>query len=92
MNGEENTNNNSEDFFVEILESRQKILLLTESVHPDIFALTSAIEQNDNYEVHQQFVKEFNGDYSPYSLLIAFHTEVNKAPLPTLVCVGCQCY
>ena len=83
VNGEENTNNNSEDFFVEILESRQKILLLTESAHPDIFALTSAIEQNDNYEVHQQFVKEFNGDYSPYSLLIAFHTEVNNAPLPT---------
>ena len=25
VNGEENTNNNSEDFFVEILESRQKI-------------------------------------------------------------------
>ena len=69
--------------FVEILESRQKILLLTESAHPDIFALTSAIEQNDNYEVDQQFVKEFKGDYSSYSLLIAFHTEVNNAPLPT---------
>ena len=46
---------------------------------PYIFEFTSAIEQNDNYELHQQFVKEFNGDYSPYSLLIAFHTEVNNA-------------
>tara|TARA_B100000683_G_scaffold37094_3_gene32516 strand:+ start:4997 stop:7012 length:2016 start_codon:yes stop_codon:yes gene_type:complete len=82
LNGEKNTYNNTEDFFVEILESRQKILLLTESVHPDIFALTTAIEQNDNYEVHQHFVKEFKGDYSSYSLLIAFHTEVNEAPLP----------
>ena len=82
LNGEKNTYNNTEDFFVEILESRQKILLLTESVHPDIFALTTAIEQNDNYEVHQHFVKEFKGDYSSYSLLIAFHTEVIEAPLP----------
>lgn len=82
VNGEDNIYNNTEDFFVEILESRQKILLLTESAHPDIFALTSAIERNDNYEVHQHFVKEFEGDYSPYSLLIAFHTEVNEAPLP----------
>ena len=56
--------------------------MLTESIHPDIFALTTAIEQNDNYEVHQHFVKEFKGDYSPYSLLIAVHTEVNEAPLP----------
>ena len=81
--GEENTYNNTEEVFVEILESRQKILLLTESAHPDIFALTTAIEQNDNYEVHQQFVKDFKGDYSPYSLLITFHTEVNETPLPT---------
>ncbi len=80
---EENIYNNIEEVFVEILESRQKILLLTESAHPDIFALTTAIEQNDNYEVNQQFVKDFNGDYSNYSLLITFHTEVNEAPLPT---------
>ncbi len=83
VSGERNTYNNTEEVFVEILESRQKILLLTESAHPDIFALTTAIEQNDNYEVNQQFVKDFKGDYSPYSLLIAFHTEVNEAPLPT---------
>ena len=59
VSGERNTYNNMEEVFVEILESRQKILLLTESAHPDIFALTTAIEQNDNYEVNQQFVKDF---------------------------------
>lgn len=80
---EENTYNNKEELFVEILESRQKVLLLTESAHPDIAALTTAIEQNDNYEVHQQFVKDFNGDYSLYSLLIAFHTAVDEVLLPT---------
>ena len=88
LSGEENTYNNMEEFFVEILESRQKILLLTESVHPDIFALTTAIEQNDNYEVHQKFIKDFNGDYTPYDLLISFHTEVNLAPIPTWYILG----
>lgn len=83
VSGEENTYNNTEEVFVEILESRQKILLLTESVHPDIFALTTAIEQNDNYEIDQQFIKDFNGDYSPYNLLITFHVEVNELSLPT---------
>lgn len=88
VSGEKNTYNNTEEVFVEILESRQKILLLTESAHPDIFALTTAIEQNDNYEVNQQFIKDFKGDYSPYSLLIAFHTEVSEAPLPTWHVLG----
>ena len=76
--------------FVEILESRQKILLLTESAHPDINALTMAIEQNNNYEVYHQFVKDFNGDYSAYSLLIAFHIEINKAPIPTFYVWGAK--
>ena len=40
------------------------------------------IEQNDNYEVHQQFIKDFNGDYTPYDLLISFHLEVNEPPIP----------
>lgn len=82
VKNEENTYNNTDELFVEILESRQKILLLTESSHPDIAALITAIEQNDNYEVHQQHVKDFKGDYSPYSLLIAFHTEVSEVSLP----------
>ncbi len=83
VSGEENIYNNTEDVFVEVLESRQKILILTESTHPDIFALKTAIEQNNNYEVHQQFIQDFKGDYSFHSLLIAFHTEVSEAPIPT---------
>ena len=88
VNGEQNKYNNIENVFVEILESRQNILLLTESAHPDINALTMAIEQNNNYEVYHQFVKDFNGDYSAYSLLIAFHIEINKAPIPTFYVWG----
>ena len=42
--------NNSYTFAVDVLESRQKILLVYDAVHPDIAAVRRAIENNKNYE------------------------------------------
>lgn len=90
MEGELNTENNSQNFFIDVLESKQKILLLTSKSHPDIFAITTAIEQNENFEVHQKFMDDFDGNYEPYSLLIAFHVSLDEAPLPTWHVLGAQ--
>ena len=90
MEGELNTENNSQNFFIDVLESKQKILLLTSKSHPDIFAITTAIEQNENFEVHQKFIDDFDGNYEPYSLLIAFHVSLDEAPLPTWHVLGAQ--
>lgn len=49
--GESNYSNNAREFFVEVLESRKKILMIALSPHPDIFALKNAIEKNGNYRV-----------------------------------------
>lgn len=50
--GEElSTQNNTEDFFVEILDGKQKIVILANSPHPDVSALKQSIEANKNYEV-----------------------------------------
>jgi hypothetical protein len=51
LSGEFSKQNNSKTVFVEILKSKQKILLLGAAVHPDIKALKSAIETNKNYEL-----------------------------------------
>ncbi len=90
MEGELNTENNSQNFFIDVLESKQKILLLTSKSHPDIFAITTAIEQNENFEVHQKFMDDFDGNYEPYNLLIAFHVSLDVAPLPTWHVLGAQ--
>ncbi len=44
--------NNVKDFFVEILDGKQKILMVAASPHPDIAALKSGIEANKNYELN----------------------------------------
>jgi hypothetical protein len=70
LNGELSTSNNTQDFFVEILDGRQKVLILAASPHPDVAAIRRSISGNDNYEV-DAFVlgeKEFNTEQ--YDLII----------------------
>ena len=45
---EKNTENNSYIAYVEVIDSRYKILILTEGSHPDIASYRSAVEKNKN--------------------------------------------
>lgn len=70
INGEVNLKNNDQDVFVEVVESKQKVLLLANAPHPDIAAIRSAIENSPNYEVTVQYAKDFNGNSGGYNLII----------------------
>lgn len=72
MKGEVTEVNNRKSIFIEVLDSRQKILLLAGHPHPDLAALRSAAQSNDNYEVVSAFVDDFDGKLEGYSLVI-FH-------------------
>jgi hypothetical protein len=67
---EVNQINNIRDFFVEVIDGRQKILILSYAPHPDIAAIRSALELNPNYEVISETPETFKGNFSPYSLVI----------------------
>lgn len=49
---EVNQKNNRTSVFVEVVEGKKKILIVSPSPHPDIKAIRSAIEKNSNYEIH----------------------------------------
>lgn len=49
--GEKNIVNNKLDFYVEVIESKEKILILANSPHPDINAIQTALTVNKNAEV-----------------------------------------
>jgi len=42
--------NNRKQLFIDVIEGKQKILLLAPAAHPDIKVLRAVIESNDNYE------------------------------------------
>jgi len=70
LSGEASRMNNSRDFFITVLESRQKILLLAQAPHPDLAALRQSLETNANYEVVTSLLGEPLPDLASFDLLV----------------------
>lgn len=51
VEGEFIISNNSKEAYIDIIDGKQKILLVATAPHPDIKALKSALESNENYEL-----------------------------------------
>ncbi len=77
--------NNVQDIFIDVLEGRQKILILANSPHPDISALKQAIQSNRNYEVDDFIISDFNRQISAYNLIILHGLPSAKNNIKTLL-------
>ncbi len=100
--GEVSLSNNVKDVFVEVLDGRQKILLLSAAPHPDIAAIKQAIEHNQNYEVEETLLSDFTGNISKYNLVILHQvpslndagsqllTQIKTSQVPVLYILGSQ--
>lgn len=72
VNGESNLTNNSQTFIVDVIDNRDKILLISNAPHPDIAAISESIESLKNYELVKDFADKFSRVVKPFSLVI-FH-------------------
>lgn len=70
LSGEYTVQNNTKSFHIDVLESKQKILVLANSPHPDISAIKRSIETNKNYEATVKFIEDFDGKIEKYNLAI----------------------
>ncbi|MEM6379315.1 MAG: hypothetical protein AAF705_13990, partial [Bacteroidota bacterium] len=70
VEGEVSLANNRKDIFVDVLDARQKILVLANAPHPDLTAIKQSIETNKNYEVTIQTIKKFDGKIAEYDFAI----------------------
>jgi hypothetical protein len=70
LSGEFNLTNNRKEFFVEVLDARQKILILANAPHPDLAALKATLTINKNYDAEIVFAKDFNGNVGNYNLAV----------------------
>ena len=68
--GEATTINNSFDFYVEVLDGRQKVLIVADAPHPDVAAIRSALLLTGKYEADVSLVNDFKGSIKGYSLVI----------------------
>ena len=70
LNDEITYANNSKEVFIDVLDSRQKVLILAYAPHPDLQAIRAAIAGNESYNVDVQLAKEFNGNLQDYSMVV----------------------
>ncbi|RME09625.1 MAG: hypothetical protein D6816_04205 [Bacteroidetes bacterium] len=60
ISGEASSSNNYREFYVEVLDARQKILIVGNSPHPDMSAIKQSLEENKNYEVTTEVIRNIN--------------------------------
>lgn len=72
IDGELTAENNQKAFYIDVLDSRQKVLILANAPHPDLGTLKRAILTNKNFEVEIKYPEKDNIDLSETDLLI-FH-------------------
>ncbi len=99
---EVNTKNNSVRIFINVIDSKQKILMLYDSPHPDIAAIKSAIEHFENYEIEVAQFNKFNKSIKGYNLVILHQLpnasnaslrqlqKIKQARMPFLMILGAK--
>lgn len=67
---ERNTENNLSRFVVNVLENKQKILILSEGPHPDIGAINNTLETQQSYEVSIFTEEPYPSNLNEFNLII----------------------
>lgn len=70
VSNESNTVNNTQRIFIEVLDSRKKVLLVANAPHPDLTSIKSALEEGRNYEVDIAFAENPLPSIEDYNLVI----------------------
>lgn len=70
FNEEANIKNNVYEFVIQVLENKQKILMLSDGPHPDLGALRSSISELQNYETELITGNDVPDSLKKYSLII----------------------
>ncbi len=100
VENERNTKNNTFSFVINVLENKQKILILSDGPHPDIGAITNTLEEQKTYDVTVFTEEPFPSNLADFNLIIlnqlptsgksaaSIITAAEKNRLPLLFIVG----
>jgi hypothetical protein len=68
--GEANLKNNEFEFVIDVLNNKQKILLLSDGPHPDLGAIRNSLDLLQNYDIKVITGNEVPDSLSAYSLIV----------------------
>lgn len=78
IEGEVTTINNRMEVYIDVLDAKQKVLILTDSPHPDVGAIAGSLNNNKNYEVDRFTLSSFNKALKQYDLVILNQIALSK--------------
>lgn len=70
VENEQNTDNNTSEFVVNVLEDKQKILILSDGWHPDIGAIKNTLEQQKSFDVSVFTEEPYPANPEDFNLII----------------------
>ena len=70
VDGEQNIANNTQEVYVEVIDSKENVLIVANAPHPDVFALRDALSKNKNYKIDVQTADKANAKIGDYNLII----------------------
>ncbi len=77
--------NNRREIIIEVIDSKQKILILSGITHPDVGAVRRALETNSNFEIDYFPASKFRGNIADYNLLIAYQLQTAGNPATAIM-------
>jgi len=100
VQGETNLKNNEFEFVIQVLENKQKILLLSDGPHPDMGAIRNSLSELQNYEIKIITGNAIPDSLSSYGLIVLNQlpsiknasskllTEIMSSRIPALFIIG----
>jgi hypothetical protein len=77
--------NNAQDIYIDVLDDRQKVLLLGVAPHPDLGALRLALSGLEGYGCDLSYAAEFNGPVEEYDLVVLHQLPSAKVSIQPLL-------
>lgn len=75
IENERNIQNNTKYFSVRVIEDASDILILYNTIHPDLGALKNAIESKGKKGVHIEKIQEFESNLANFELVILYQPD-----------------
>jgi len=98
VENEYNYENNRRTFYVEVIDSRSRVLIIAGAPHPDVAAIKQELEKDENLEVVSVLTKDWNKDLKKVDLIVLHEPGLNadqaswqlieKSKIPVLMSIG----
>ena len=83
--GERNKSNNSQTTVIDVINSKEKILILSAFPHPDIAAIRRILNNIPTYKIKFSYLNKFHGKLTDYNLIILYQLPTEKNPAENIL-------